>query len=126
MKPNRIINIIVLFLTLFIFYAFNSVQGKVSNKNIKVTFIELGSVRCIPCQKMQRVIDSIKINYNDQVKIIFYDVWTKEGKPFGYQFKIRAIPTQVFLDKDGKEYYRHEGYFPFDQVKQILSKQGVK
>ncbi len=90
-----------------------------------VTFIELGSLNCAPCRAMQPVIDSIRKKYADQINILFYDVWTKEGEPYGRQYRIRVIPTQIFLDKDGKEYYRHEGYFPEEEVKKILKKGGV-
>jgi thioredoxin 1 len=91
----------------------------------KVTFIELGSVRCIPCQKMQAVMKSIEKNYGSQVNIIFYDVWTPEGKPFAEVYKINAIPTQVFLDENGKEYFRHEGYFPEEELVKVLKTKGV-
>lgn len=94
-------------------------------KEYKVTFIELGSVRCIPCRKMQKVMDQIEEAYGDQVKIIFYDVWTDEGKPFGAKYKIRLIPTQIFLDKDGEEYFRHEGFFPKEELEKVLKKKGV-
>lgn len=93
--------------------------------NHKVTFIELGSVRCIPCQKMQPIIKSIEEKYSDQVEIIFYDVWTPEGKEKAKDFVFDVIPTQLFLDSDGKEYFRHVGYFPEDEVEKILMKKGV-
>ncbi len=92
----------------------------------KVTFIELGSVRCIPCQKMQLVMKSIEEKYSDQVKIVFYDVWTPAGEPFGDQYGIKAIPTQVFLDASGKEFFRHEGYFPEEELIEVLKGKGVK
>ena len=92
----------------------------------KVTFIELGSVRCIPCQKMQPIMKSVEEKYAGQVKVVFYDVWTPEGKPYARKYGIRAIPTQVFLDKDGKEYFRHEGYFPEEELVEVLKKQDVK
>jgi thioredoxin 1 len=91
-----------------------------------VTFIELGSVNCIPCKAMQPVMESIRTKYPDQVSVLFYDVWTKEGQPYGQRYGIRVIPTQVFLDKDGKEYYRHEGFFPEEELLKILGKGGVK
>lgn len=90
-----------------------------------VTFIELGSVNCIPCKAMQPVMESIRSKYSDQVSVLFYDVWTEEGRPYGQKFRIRVIPTQVFLDKDGKEYYRHEGFFPEEELLKILEKGGV-
>lgn len=48
----------------------------------KVTFIGLGSVKCIPCRKMQKVVKSVEEKYGEQVQPIFYDVWTEEGKPY--------------------------------------------
>lgn len=90
-----------------------------------ITFIELGSVNCIPCKAMQPVMDSIRQKYPDQVSVVFYDVWTEEGQPYGRQYGIRVIPTQVFLDKDGKEVFRHEGFFPEEELLKILVKGGV-
>jgi len=92
----------------------------------KVTFVELGSVRCIPCQQMQPVMKSIELKYGKQVKVVFHDVWTEAGAPFAKQYGVEAIPTQVFLDKDGKEYYRHVGYFPEEELVKVLQQKGVK
>lgn len=104
--------------------------GQTSNLNTitkskKITMIELGSVRCIPCQRMMPVLDSVKKMYNGRVKVLFYDVWTQEGRPYATQYGINVIPTQVFLDKNGKEYFRHTGFFPYEQV-EIVLKQKVK
>lgn len=101
---------------------------EIDNKEIKykVTFIELGSVRCIPCQKMQPVMKSIKEKFAGQVDVVFHDVWTEAGAPFAKQYNIDAIPTQVFLDKDGKEYFRHIGFFPEEELVKVLNQKGVK
>ena len=103
-----------------------SAKSDEKNQNIKVTFVELGSVRCIPCKKMQPIMDEIEKEYKDQVKVVFHDVWTSEGKPFAEKYKIKLIPTQVFLDSEGKEYYRHEGFFPKEEIVKILKLKGVE
>jgi thioredoxin 1 len=103
-----------------------STEAKNSGAKFKVTFIELGSVRCIPCQQMQAVMKSIETKYGKEVKIDFYDVWTEAGKPYGVRYGIDAIPTQVFLDETGKEYYRHVGFFPEEELVKILQMKGVK
>ena len=95
-------------------------------ENILVTFVELGSVRCIPCKMMQPIMKDIEKDYAGQVKVVFHDVWTPEGEPFAQTYKIRVIPTQVFLDKEGKEYFRHEGFFPKDELVKVLKQKGVK
>ena len=92
----------------------------------KVTFIELGSVRCIPCQQMQPVMKSIEQKFGEQVKVVFHDVWTEAGAPYAKQYGIEAIPTQVFLDKEGKEYFRHVGFFPEEELVKVLNQKGVK
>jgi thioredoxin 1 len=118
-----------IFLLLITCFAITVSAGdKETEKNVnglKVTFIELGSVRCIPCKKMQPIMDEIEKEYSGQVKVIFYDVWTPEGRPYADTYKIRLIPTQVFLDKDGKEYFRHEGFFPKEELVKILRMKGV-
>jgi len=92
----------------------------------RVTFIELGSVNCIPCKAMQPILEELRKKYPDTVEVVFHDVWTKEGEPFARSFRIRVIPTQVFLDREGKEYYRHEGYLPLEEVLTALERGGLK
>jgi thioredoxin 1 len=100
-------------------------QEETTNDEIKVTFVELGSVGCIPCDKMQPIMKEIEEEYKGQVKVVFHDVKTAEGNPYIKEFGIRAIPTQVFLDKDGNEYFRHLGFFAKDELIKVLKMQGV-
>jgi thioredoxin 1 len=95
-------------------------------KTIKVTFIELGSAGCVPCEMMKPVMKEIEDKYRDRVKVIFYDVRTPEGAPYAQKYGVRVIPTQVFLDENGEEYYRHIGFFPVDEVEKILELRGVE
>jgi len=92
----------------------------------KVTFVELGSVNCIPCKQMQPIMEDIENEYPTQVKVVFHDVWTQKGKVDAEKYKIKLIPTQVFLDSLGKEYFRHEGFFPKEELVKILKQKGVK
>jgi len=100
-------------------------EVEISGKTL-VTFIELGSVNCIPCKKMQPVMKAIEKKYGEQIKIIFYDVWKDDQRKYAAEYKIRLIPTQVFLDKNGKEIFRHEGFFPEEEIDNFLQKQGLK
>ena len=91
----------------------------------KVTFIELGSVNCIPCKQMQPVMKSIEEKYGEQVKVIFYDVWKADQKQYAQKYGIRLIPTQVFLDEEGKEFHRHEGFYPEEEIDKLLKTKGL-
>jgi thioredoxin 1 len=95
-------------------------------EKILATFIEIGAAKCIPCKAMQPIMKEVAEKYQGQVKVVFHDVWTPQGKIDAEKYDIRIIPTQVFLDKNGKEYFRHEGYFPKEELIKVLKMQGVK
>jgi len=101
-------------------------QGSIKEEDIKVTFIELGSDRCLPCRAMQPILKQLAEEFVGQVKVVYYDIGTKEGEPYAFKYGIRVIPTQIFLDQYGQEYYRHEGYLPKEQVVKILKLRGVR
>jgi thioredoxin 1 len=92
--------------------------------NAKITFLELGSVTCIPCKKMQPVMKAIETRYTDQIKVVFYDVM-KDRAP-AQQYGIKLIPTQIFLDSLGKELMRHEGFFAEEEIDKFLKAQGLE
>jgi len=116
---------IVLTLVLIICFGIN-IQAQSKEIKPKVTFIELGSVNCIPCKQMQPVMKAIESKYGSQVKVIFYDVWTKEQRQYADKYGIKLIPTQVFLDANGKEFHRHEGFYPEADIDKILTSKGLK
>ncbi len=91
-----------------------------------VTFIELGSVKCIPCKAMQPVMKSIEGKYGRQLKVVFYDVWKAEQAHYAADFRIRVIPTQIFLDARGNEIMRHEGFYPEKEIDAFLQSRGLK
>lgn len=130
----KYISIIVLLVVAVVYFSFTTTGSNKSSidKNIinqastpKVTFIELGSVNCIPCKAMQPIMKRIEKKYGEQVKVIFYDVWTQEQRKFAEEYKINLIPTQVFLDANGKEFHRHEGFYPEAEIDKILQDKGL-
>ena len=135
MKRKKYIYIIIFLVLLAVVFGFRNIsnnteatltQEDTMTDEIKVTFVELGSVGCIPCDKMQPIMKEIEEEYKGQVKVVFHDIKTAEGNPYIKEFGIRAIPTQVFLDKDGNEYFRHLWFFAKNELVEVLKMQGVK
>lgn len=81
--------------------------------------IELGSEKCRPCKMMAPIIEELKKEYKGILYIKFIDVWKKENLPQAQKYKIKSIPTQIFLDEKGKELWRHVGFI---SKKDILKK----
>ncbi len=92
----------------------------------KITFVELGSVNCIPCKKMQPVMKAIEEKYGSQIKVIFYDVWQEDQRKYAEEYNVQLIPTQVFLDENGKEIARHQGFYAEEDIHKFLQSKGLK
>lgn len=90
----------------------------------KVTFIEIGADRCIPCRKMQPIMKEVAAEFAADVQVVFYDVWKDPGP--GRKYGIQLIPTQVFVDAAGKEVGRHVGFFAKEELVAVLIRQGAK
>ena len=89
----------------------------------KIVMLELGSVGCISCEQMKPVMQKLRDTYQGKLDVIFIDV--REDHKTGRQFGVHAIPTQVFLDKTGKEFHRHIGFYSYEEIVPELKKAGL-
>lgn len=124
---------ILLVIVIIIFGLFTACMSDSPNKyvdntpkdsSLKMTFVELGSDNCTPCLMMRPVMDSIQAKYGSQIFVKFIDVLKNpaEAEPF----KIKLMPTQVFLDTNNIEIHRHLGFFPEDSLHKFLQSKGLK
>jgi len=85
--------------------------------------IELGAETCTPCQMMQPILVELRKEYKGQLEAPFWDVRKHPEKAATYD--IRVIPTQVFIGADGKEFFRHEGFFPKEDILAKFKEHGI-
>jgi thioredoxin 1 len=69
---------------------------------------------CPPCKDQKPIIHELEDELKGKVEVRIIDV--DQEKDLASRFNIRAIPTQVFLDKDDNELSRHVGFFPKDSL----------
>ena len=79
--------------------------------------LDLGAHKCIPCQKMAPLLKELTSAYEGQMEVEFIDVWQDQAA--GQKYGISTIPTQIFYGSDGKELFRHAGFY---SKKEILAK----
>jgi thioredoxin 1 len=89
-----------------------------------VTMVDLGAKKCIPCKMMAPILVKIEKKYEGKAAIVFIDVW--EHREQARRFGIRAIPTQIFFDKTGREVYRHVGFMDEKAIVNQLKKMGIE
>jgi thioredoxin 1 len=87
-------------------------------------FLNFGADRCIPCKQMVPVREAIAAEYAGQVEVGFIDVWA--DREAGRAYHVRVIPTQLILDAEGRELFRHEGYWPKEQVLAQFAAVGIE
>jgi thioredoxin 1 len=94
-----------------------------AKKEGKIVMLELGSVGCIPCEQMKPVMAKLSDAYKGKLEVVFIDV--RRDNKTGRRFGVHMIPTQVFLDRQGKEFHRHIGYFSYEEIVPVLKKAGL-
>jgi thioredoxin 1 len=76
--------------------------------------LDLGADKCIPCKQMAPILVELRKDYADKFITEFVDVWKHPDA--GKQYGIKLIPTQIFFDADGKELFRHEGFYGREDI----------
>jgi thioredoxin 1 len=80
----------------------------------KPAIIEFARPLCPICKEMEGILLEVKARYREQLEIRF--AYIEPDEYLFRKFHIIIVPTQVFLDADGKEVYRNEGKFPKDRL----------
>jgi thioredoxin 1 len=79
----------------------------------KPALLELGSHGCKPCEAMFPILIELSKEQTD-FAVAFVDVKADTKK--SEQYNIELIPVQIFFDAEGKELYRHVGFYPKEDI----------
>jgi thioredoxin 1 len=82
----------------------------------QVTFLEFGAKGCSACKRMESVMSEIRTKYPNCVNVVFVNIMLPENQRLMKYYGIAAIPTQVLLNKECNEYFRHTGYLPAEEL----------
>ena len=83
---------------------FNDITG--SGKLVLVDFF---ATWCGPCKMMHPVLEAIKQEMGDKLRIVKVDV--DENELVSQQYRIQSVPT-LMIFKDGEVVWRHSGAMP--------------
>jgi thioredoxin 1 len=101
-----------------------SVEPKPATSQPLPRMVDVGKTWCIPCKKMVAVLQEAERRYKGTASIEFVDL--EKDPDAADRYGIQMIPTQIFYTADGKEFERHVGFLPFDDVEKIFKKMGVR
>jgi len=89
----------------------------------KPTLAIFSAASCCGPDKMIPIRDALLKKYDTKINIVYIE--PRQEQILAARYGIRAIPTQVFYDKTGKEFFRHSGFFSEKDIIGKLSEMGV-
>ena len=121
MNKLRVIALAALFLVgSFGIAAAGTAQSRVEAAKAKgmPVFVDVGRTSCKPCKMMVPVLDSLTKKYKGKMEVVF--VHMDEEQAYARELGVTMIPTQILLDKNGKEVSRHVGYIPVEDCEKMI------
>ncbi|WP_299764229.1 thioredoxin [uncultured Dokdonia sp.] len=73
---------------------------------------------CGPCKTLGPILEQVKDELGDAVKIIKIDV--DKNQPLATKYQVRGVPTMI-LYKNGKQVWRQSGVVQKEQLKQVIT-----
>ncbi len=86
----------------------------------EITFLEFGAMNCSACKRIEKVMEDIRIKYPKRINVVFMNVMDPGNQKLMKFYGISTIPTQVLLNVEGKQYYRHMGYISTIELEKVI------
>jgi len=90
----------------------------------KPTLAIFSASSCCGPDKMIPVRDALVKKYDTKINIVYIE--PRKEQILAARYGIHSIPTQVFFDSKGWEFYRHSGFFSEKAITDKLSEIGIK
>ncbi len=109
-------------LLILLILMFIVIAGCKDNRKYKVTLIEIMSSSCDSCITVYKpMVKELKKEFKNRVKFVIYDTATDEGVKMADRYGITKLPTFIFLDENGVEYFRMKDIIIKDAIVALLN-----
>lgn len=89
----------------------------------RATLMEFGMDRCASCRAMEHQLARLREAYPEGLHVVSINLM--EQRALAEEWRIRAMPTQILLDADGREIDRHLGFISADALRERFAAAGV-
>ena len=101
----------------------SSIEGIENPQHLPV-LLEFSLDICMPCRRMKPILEEVAKEYQNKLLVKILEI--EDYPDLTRQFDIRVVPTQIFLDSQGKVFQRHEGFLDKASLVGVLNRMGVK
>ena len=92
-------------------------------KGGKPMVVDFGSNSCIPCRQLRPVLQKVRKDHEGKLEVLIIEI--QKNQQLAAEYQIQVMPTVVFIDKAGKEVFRHQGFMSEERIKEQLAKMGM-
>ena len=86
-----------------------------------LVFVDFFATWCGPCKMMHPVLEGLKKQLGERVKIVKIDIDTPVNRQLVNSYQVQAVPT-LMLFKAGKMVWRQSGAMQATQIRQVIEK----
>lgn len=139
-RKNLIIIFLIVFSLISIYFGKNYIE---KNKQLKFesvnviknledaktgipTIIMFKTDTCPYCVEVQKELSAVAKSRDGEFNIYYARLEEDKNIDLAYKYGANIVPTTVFLDKDGKSFYIHQGIIREKSIETILNSLGVK
>lgn len=84
----------------------------------QLVLVDFFATWCGPCKAMHPVLEQLKAQMGDRIRIIKVDV-DKHGQPAS-EYNVQAVPTLI-LFRNGQVLWRQSGALPLNQILSVIN-----
>ncbi len=84
----------------------------------QLTLVDFYATWCGPCRMMHPVLDQLKKELGDSIRIVKVDVDKNEA--VAMQMRIQSVPT-LMIFKEGEMKWRQSGAMPSSELKRVIA-----
>lgn len=125
MKKNIIIISAIFILPIIAYVVLSSSQSVSATQRIEgqPQVIKFSSKLCLDCKKIQKGFDELVPEYQSRISITEYNIdgSNKEVNDAITEHNINLVPTIIFINKNGKEVRRTEGFVNKNTLEQYFN-----
>lgn len=111
--------ILIIPVSVYLFMTRNSenIQAYALDSN-NPTLMTFTSTMCMDCQKMKTILNELETSYQSKINFVSLNALDKNRKTQNYVKKhnVVLVPTMIFLDENGNETNKIEGYIPKEEL----------